>query len=129
MTEDTRDHAIVGRRAEDGAVLINPKRLKTWVTLAIACIGLLTLVWNALASQVVRPHALQVVTDSIRHVADQQDTFGVMQTRQNARLTAVEDRLSRVEDALEILATDACLKRRQQPYEYRKLKCNDYLGE
>lgn len=129
MTEPMRDPANPGRRSADGSIVVNPKRLGNWIKLAIAAIALMTLIWNALAGQIVRPRALQVVEDSVGHVAAQQDTFNAIQIRQNARLAAVEDRLSRVEDALEIVATDACLKRREQPYEYRKLKCNEYLGE
>lgn len=123
----TRDPENAGRRREDGTIPVNPRALKNWIGLAIGAIALMTLIWNALAGQVVTPPALKVVTDSVKVLADNQETMTQAQIRQNARLTDVELKLTQVQVVLEIVAIQACRDLRSDPYAYRKANCAEYL--
>ena len=122
MTEDTRDHAIVGRRTEDGTVRFefNLWRAVQWVTLFGGILGLAIWGVNALGTQVVKPRALE-------EVKAQQTEFTAAQMRQNARLNDVETRLGQMQVVLEIVAVQACRDLRSDPYAYRKANCAQYL--
>jgi hypothetical protein len=129
MTSHTRDTEIIGRRGSDGIMRFqfNLRRALQWVTLLGGIIGLTGWGITTLGEQVVTPPALKQVTDTVRTLAENQQTFTVTQTHQNARLTTLEERLSQMQVVLEIVAVQACRDLRSDPYAYRKANCAEYL--
>lgn len=127
MTDQMREPGRLGRRADDGVVRINLKRIAIWVGFIVTVATGSNTIFGCLSGKLVTPAALKTVSDSVGRLSQQQGVTTVALTRVNLRLDSVSAALAQFADVAEIMAIDICLRRRNDPYALRKLNCQRYL--
>lgn len=121
MAEDHIERQYpIGRREGDPIITLNAKKIGAWLTLVGLVVGLIGGVVNYLGSRLASTERVQNVEDAHTHLVESTNDL-------RTRVAATEQNVLSIREMMEIVAVDICLRRRNEPFASRRLRCSELL--